>query len=155
MAFRAGIFAVRIGESDYIANELGFCAGRAEINLQLELQTAVFFFVLLDPEPDSALSICLNGHCHRKSIFQQLKRFHGHREIGAGGALFPTTTMITKQRIFVPIPDLLVDAFKITAGPREFLRSFRLTCAQRVRCAQDLAVCPGYSVYRGGDVSRG
>lgn len=38
----------------------------------------------------------------------------------AGGGLFPTTTLITKNRIFVPVPDLLISAFEITSGAREF-----------------------------------
>ena len=47
----------------------------------------------------------------------------------AGGALFPTTTIITKKRIFAPVPDPLVDAFRITTGPREFYVRFDLLVA--------------------------
>ncbi len=42
----------------------------------------------------------------------------------AGGDMFPTTTLITKKRIFVPVPESLMDAFKITSGPKEFYVRF-------------------------------
>jgi molecular chaperone HtpG len=38
--------------------------------------------------------------------------------------MFPTTTLITKKRIFVPIPDTLAEEFKIAAGPKEFFVRF-------------------------------
>ena len=42
-----------------------------------------------------------------------------------GGGLFPTTTLITKNRIFVPIPDALAPEFRIGAGqPKEFYVRF-------------------------------
>lgn len=37
---------------------------------------------------------------------------------------FPTTTLITKKRIFVPVPDVLTDEFRITEGPKEFFVRF-------------------------------
>lgn len=42
----------------------------------------------------------------------------------ASGGMFPTTTVLTKKRIFVPVPDPIVDAFKIVGGPREFFVRF-------------------------------
>ena len=42
----------------------------------------------------------------------------------AGGGMLPTTTLITKKRIFVPIPDTLVEEFKIVTGPKEFFVRF-------------------------------
>ncbi len=42
----------------------------------------------------------------------------------ASGGMFPTTTLITKKRIFVPIPDTLAEEFKITTGPKEFFVRF-------------------------------
>ncbi len=42
----------------------------------------------------------------------------------AGGGMFPTTTLITKKRIFIPIPDMLVEEFKITIGPKRFFVRF-------------------------------
>ncbi|MFM9913100.1 MAG: ATP-binding protein [Methylophilaceae bacterium] len=46
-------------------------------------------------------------------------------ELGkAGGGMFPTTTLITKKRIFVPIPDMLAEEFKIAAGPKQFFVRF-------------------------------
>ena len=40
-----------------------------------------------------------------------------------GGAMFPTT-IITKDRIFVPVPKVLESAFQITGGAREFYVRF-------------------------------
>ncbi len=37
-----------------------------------------------------------------------------------GGAMFPTTTIITRDRIYVPVPKVLESAFQITEGVKEF-----------------------------------
>lgn len=37
-----------------------------------------------------------------------------------GGEMFPTTTIITKNRIFIPVPKNLEPAFQITDGDKEF-----------------------------------
>ncbi|MGB7788665.1 hypothetical protein, partial [Methanoregula sp.] len=42
----------------------------------------------------------------------------------ASSGIFPTTTLITKNRIFIPIPDVLEDEFRITAGSKEFFVRF-------------------------------
>jgi len=65
----------------------------------------------------------------RLSLYYDVELREPLEESAAGGALFPTTTLITKKRIFVPVPDPLVDAFKITAGPREFYVRFDLLVA--------------------------
>jgi molecular chaperone HtpG len=65
----------------------------------------------------------------RLSLYYDVELREPLEEASAGGALFPTTTIITKTRIFVPVPDQLVDAFKITAGPREFYVRFDLLVA--------------------------
>ncbi|MEX1194320.1 MAG: ATP-binding protein [Dehalococcoidia bacterium] len=44
----------------------------------------------------------------------------------AGGGMFPTTTIITKNRIFVPVPHDLMDAFRVTSGAKEFFVRFDL-----------------------------
>lgn len=41
-----------------------------------------------------------------------------------GGAMFPTTTIVTKERIYIPVPTELESAFKITAGAKEFYVRF-------------------------------
>ena len=41
-----------------------------------------------------------------------------------GGAMFPTTTIVTKDRIFVPVPKVLETAFQITDGAKEFYVRF-------------------------------
>ncbi len=41
-----------------------------------------------------------------------------------GGAMFPTTTIVTKDRIYVPVPKVLEPAFQITDGVKEFYVRF-------------------------------
>jgi molecular chaperone HtpG len=41
-----------------------------------------------------------------------------------GGAMFPTTTIVTKDRVFVPVPKVLESAFQITDGAKEFYVRF-------------------------------
>lgn len=41
-----------------------------------------------------------------------------------GGAMFPTTTIVTKDRIFVPVPKELESAFRISNGAKEFFVRF-------------------------------
>ena len=41
-----------------------------------------------------------------------------------GGAMFPTTTVITKDRVYVPVPRDLEPVFHITAGAKEFYVRF-------------------------------
>ena len=41
-----------------------------------------------------------------------------------GGAMFPTTTIVTRDRVFVPVPKMLEPAFQITDGAKEFYVRF-------------------------------
>ncbi len=41
-----------------------------------------------------------------------------------GGEMFPTTTIVTKDRVFVPVPEILEPAFQITDGAKEFYVRF-------------------------------
>ena len=41
-----------------------------------------------------------------------------------GGAMFPTTTIMTKNRIYVPVPNVLESAFQISDGVKEFYVRF-------------------------------
>jgi molecular chaperone HtpG len=41
-----------------------------------------------------------------------------------GGAMLPTTTIMTKNRVYVPVPGVLEPAFQITAGAKEFYVRF-------------------------------
>lgn len=43
-----------------------------------------------------------------------------------GGGMFATTTLITKDRIFVPVPEILEPEFQVAKGPREFFVRFDL-----------------------------
>jgi len=65
----------------------------------------------------------------RLSLYYDVELREPLAESEAGGSLFPTTTLITKARIFVPVPDALIDAFKITTGPREFYVRYDLCVA--------------------------
>jgi molecular chaperone HtpG len=51
----------------------------------------------------------------------------------ASGGMFPTTTVVTKKRIFVPVPDPIADAFKILTGPREFFVRFDVLYSDMAR----------------------
>jgi molecular chaperone HtpG len=44
----------------------------------------------------------------------------------AGGGTFATTTLITKKRIFIPVPTALADEFRVDTGSREFFVRFDL-----------------------------
>jgi molecular chaperone HtpG len=48
----------------------------------------------------------------------------------AGGGMFPTTTLITKNRIFVPVPMALAEEFKVSGGPKEFFVRFDILSSQ-------------------------
>lgn len=41
-----------------------------------------------------------------------------------GGGMFPTTTLITKDRIYVPVPREIEDVFRVTEGAKEFYVRF-------------------------------
>lgn len=42
----------------------------------------------------------------------------------ASGGMFPTTTLVTRKRIFVPVPDVLTEVFRVTSGAKEFFVKF-------------------------------
>ena len=60
----------------------------------------------------------------RLSLYYDIELRNPMNNAGASSGAFPTTTLITKKRIFIPIPDMLADEFKITAGPKEFYVRF-------------------------------
>ena len=60
----------------------------------------------------------------RLSLYYDIELRKPIEHAKAGGGMFPTTTLITKKRIFVPIPDTLAEEFKIAAGPKQFFVRF-------------------------------
>ena len=60
----------------------------------------------------------------RLSLYYDIELREPIEHTKASGGMFPTTTLITKRRIFVPIPDTLLEAFKIATGPKEFYVRF-------------------------------
>jgi molecular chaperone HtpG len=60
----------------------------------------------------------------RLSLYYDIELRKPIEHTKASGGMFPTTTLITKKRIFVPIPDMLAEEFTIAAGPKEFFVRF-------------------------------
>ena len=54
------------------------------------------------------------------SLYYDIKLKEPLERQTTGGAMFPTTTIVTKDRIFVPVPKTLESAFEITDGAKEF-----------------------------------
>lgn len=50
----------------------------------------------------------------------------------AAGTAIPSTTLFTKNRIFIPVPDLLVPEFRIAEGSKEFYVRFDVVVASSV-----------------------
>ena len=60
----------------------------------------------------------------RLSLYYDIELREAIDHAKAGGGMFPTTTLITKQRIFVPVPNMLAEEFKLATGPKEFFVRF-------------------------------
>jgi molecular chaperone HtpG len=58
------------------------------------------------------------------SVYYDIKLREPLEAQTTGGAIFPTTTIVTKDRIYVPVPNALEPAFKITNGVKEFYVRF-------------------------------
>lgn len=41
-----------------------------------------------------------------------------------GGSMFPSTTIVTKNKIYIPVPDILEPTFQVTEGTKEFYVRF-------------------------------
>lgn len=65
----------------------------------------------------------------RLSLYYDIELREPLENTATSGGLFPTTTLITRKRIFVPVPDPLIDAFRITTGSREFYVRFDILVA--------------------------
>lgn len=62
----------------------------------------------------------------RLSLYYDIELRNQIEKTKTGGGMFPTTTLFTKDRIFIPVPDALVEEFKIASGPKEFFVRFDL-----------------------------
>ena len=60
----------------------------------------------------------------RLSLYYDIELREPIQQAKTGGGMFPTTTLITKHRTFIPIPDVLTQEFQVTTGPREFFVRF-------------------------------
>ena len=58
------------------------------------------------------------------SLYYDIKLKEPLQAQTTGGAMFPTTTIVTKDRVFVPVPKMLESAFRITDGVKEFYVRF-------------------------------
>ena len=50
----------------------------------------------------------------------------GNRKAGDAGTAIATTTIVTKNRIFVPVPRQLAECFRVADSPVEFWMRFDL-----------------------------
>ena len=62
----------------------------------------------------------------RLSLYYDIELKQAIDSTKTGGGMFATTTLITKERIFVPVPDILKSEFQVSSGPREFFVRFDL-----------------------------
>ena len=58
------------------------------------------------------------------NLYYDLKLKESLETETTGGAMFPTTTIVTKNRTFVPVPKELESAFQISNGAKEFFVRF-------------------------------
>lgn len=57
------------------------------------------------------------------SLYYDIEMFEDAGDL-AGGGIFPTTTIVTKKRIFIPVPDSLKRFFELVEGKRSFYVRF-------------------------------
>lgn len=65
----------------------------------------------------------------RLSLYYDIELREPIDRSNTSGGMFRTTTLITKRRIFVPVPDALIEAFQVDTGPKEFYVRFDLLSA--------------------------
>ncbi|XLS16196.1 hypothetical protein ACKN7S_02150 [Bradyrhizobium sp. RDM4] len=68
----------------------------------------------------------------RLSLYYDISLREPIEHTQAGGGMFQTTTLITKNRIFVPVPDALADTFKIAKGSKEFFVRFDVVSSDTI-----------------------
>jgi molecular chaperone HtpG len=60
----------------------------------------------------------------RLSLYYDIQLHEAIESTKVSGGMFPTTTLITKRRIFVPVPDALAEEFRVSSGSKEFFVRF-------------------------------
>jgi molecular chaperone HtpG len=58
------------------------------------------------------------------SLYYDIELKEPLEDATTGGAMLPTTTIVTKDRVYVPVPKVLEEAFQITGGAKEFYVRF-------------------------------
>jgi len=60
----------------------------------------------------------------RLNLYYDIELKDPIQQAKTGGDMFPTSTLITKYRIFIPIPEILKEEFQVTTGSKEFFVRF-------------------------------
>ena len=60
----------------------------------------------------------------RITLYYDIELREPLEETTAFGGMFPTTTLITRNRIYVPVPSSLQSAFELVEGAKEFFVRF-------------------------------
>ena len=69
--------------------------------------------------------IYIFGHASGKlTLYYDIELRQPLEQTAANGAMLPTTTLFTKERVYVPVPSELVPVFRITEGAKEFYVRF-------------------------------
>lgn len=58
------------------------------------------------------------------SLYYDIELKEPLKDATMGGTMIPTTTIVTKDRVYVPVPKVLEEAFRITTGAKEFYVRF-------------------------------